>query len=81
MFEIKATEEKDKISTPMLSGSGKTVLFFGSLDASASPKISGGQFADSSRKIGSGSFSLYHQQGEVDFRHFPKSIHSMLLAQ
>ena len=30
--QIKATEEKTKISKPMLSGSGKNFLSFGSLD-------------------------------------------------
>ena len=44
IFDIKATEDNRNISTPMLSGSGKSVLSFGSLDASASPKSSGGGF-------------------------------------
>ena len=44
IFDIKATEYKTNISTPMLSGSGKNVLSFGSLSASASPKIIGGGF-------------------------------------
>ena len=42
IFEIKATEYKTNISTPMLSGSGKNVLSFGSLAASASQKSRGG---------------------------------------
>ena len=42
IFKIKATDYKTNISIPMLSGSGKSVLSFGSMDASASPKISGG---------------------------------------
>ena len=46
IFDIKATEYKTNISTPMLSGSGKNVLSFGSLSASASLKISGGGFGE-----------------------------------
>ena len=38
IFEIKSTEENTKISTPMLFGSGKKAISFGSLAASASPK-------------------------------------------
>ena len=38
IFEIKATEEKTNILTPMLSVSGKKVLSFGSMTASASQK-------------------------------------------
>ena len=44
IFDIKATEDKTKISTPLLSVSDKNVLSFGYLDASTSPKISGGGF-------------------------------------
>ena len=44
IFYIKATEDKTNISTPMLYGSEKTFLSFGSLAASASPKSSGGGF-------------------------------------
>ena len=36
IFEIKATEDKTKISVYMFSGSGKNILLFGSLAASAS---------------------------------------------
>ena len=46
IFKIKATEDKTKISTPMLSGSGKKVVYFGYMDASASPKSSGGGFGE-----------------------------------
>ena len=43
IFDIKSTEDKTKISAPMLSGSGKKVQSFGYLDASNTPKsISGG---------------------------------------
>ena len=42
IFETNATEDKTKISTPMLSGSEKNVVSFGSLAASATPKSSGG---------------------------------------
>ena len=54
IFEIKATGEKTKISTLMLSGSGKNVLSFGSLDASAFPKRIGGEFSAYSSTSGSG---------------------------
>ena len=40
IFEIKDTEDKTKITTPMMSGSGKNVISLGSLAASDSPKIS-----------------------------------------
>ena len=46
IFEIKATEEKSNISSPMFSGSGKYILSFGSLAASASPNSSGGEFCE-----------------------------------
>ena len=79
IFDITATEEKNKISTPMLSGSGKNILSFVSLDASAFPKISGGWFAAYSSTNGSGGLNLDHQRGEVNLRHFPKSRQSMLV--
>ena len=44
IYEIKSTEDKTNIYTPMLYGSGKTVLSFGFMDSSASPKIRGGGF-------------------------------------
>ena len=44
IFGIKVTKDKTNISTPMLSGSGKNVLSFGSLYASASPNSCGGFF-------------------------------------
>ena len=46
IFDIKATEENTNISTPMLSRTGKKILSFGSLAASASAKISGGGFVE-----------------------------------
>ena len=46
IFDIKATEKKTKIYTPMFSGLGKNFLSFGSLSASASPKISGGGLSE-----------------------------------
>ena len=58
VFEIKATEYKTNISTPMLSGSGKNAVSFGSLDASSSQKISGGGFAAYSNTIRSGGFKF-----------------------
>ena len=36
IFVINNTEDKTKISKPMLSGSGKNVVSFGSMDARAS---------------------------------------------
>ena len=79
IFEIKATEDKTNISTPMLSGSGKNAVSFGSLDASSSQKISGGGFAAYSSTGGSGGLNLDHQRGEVNLRHVPKSRQSMLV--
>ena len=38
IFDIKDTEDKNKIPKPMFSGSGKNVLSYGSLAASALPK-------------------------------------------
>ena len=58
IFEINSTEYKANISTPMLYGSGKNVVSFGSLDASALPKRSGGKFAASSSTRGSGGFKF-----------------------
>ena len=58
IFEIKATEEKTNILTPMLSVSGKKVLSFGSLDANASPKISVGGFATYYSTSGLGGFKF-----------------------
>ena len=46
IFEIRANEDKDNINTHMLSGSGKKVLSFVSLSASALPIISGGVFGE-----------------------------------
>ena len=46
ILEIKDTEDKTKISTPMFSVSGKNFPPFGSLDASASSKSSGGGFGE-----------------------------------
>ena len=57
-FDIKATEYKTNISIPMLSGSGKNIVSFGSLDASASPKISSGGFATYSSTSRSGGFKF-----------------------
>ena len=46
IFEIKATEDKTKIYTPMLSGSGQNVPPFGYLYSSASSENSGGGFCE-----------------------------------
>ena len=58
IFEIKATEDKTKISTPILYGSVKNVLSFGSMDASTLSKNSGGAFVAHSSKSGSGGFKF-----------------------
>ena len=71
IFEIKSTEDKTNIYTPMLSGSGKNVLSFGSLDASASPKSSGDGFiAYSSTRI-SGGFKFKLLKGRSEFETIP----------
>ena len=74
IFEIKATEEKNNISTPIMSVSGKAVLSFGSLAASASPKISGGGFAaySSTSRPGGFRFGLSTGVSGFFFYTFPK---------
>ena len=69
-FDINSIEDKTKISTPMLSGSGKNVISFGSLAASASPKSSGGEFAAYSRTIRSRGFKFGSSKGGSDFETF-----------
>ena len=68
IFYIKVTEDKTNISTPMLSGSGKKVVSFGSLDASAPPKISGGGFATYSSTSGSVGFNFGSSKGVLNSR-------------
>ena len=63
IFEIKATEKNNKISTPMLSGSVKNVVYFCSVDESSSPKSSGGGFSE----------------GMVIFPHNIREIHAKIL--
>ena len=58
IFEIKATDDKTKISTPMLSGSGKNVASFGSMIAIYSPKTRGGGFAAYYSTSGPGGFKF-----------------------
>ena len=77
--ETKATEDKTKISTPMLSGSVKNVASFGSLDAIAFPKTSGGGFSAYSSTSVPGGLILDHQKGGFNLRRCMKSIHSMLV--
>ena len=72
IFEIKSTEDKTNISTPILSGSGKNIVSFGSLAASALPKISGGGFAAYSSTSGSGGFKFGSSTGGSEFETFPK---------
>ena len=73
IFKIMATEDKTNISTPMLYGSRKSLLSFGSLVESASPKISGGGFAAYSRTSGAGGFKLGSSKGESEFETFSKT--------
>ena len=66
IFEIKAiksTEDKTKISTPILFGSVKNVLSYGSMAASTSPKINRGEYAAYSRTSGSGGFKFVSSTG------------------
>ena len=72
IFEIKATEDNTNISTPMLSGSGKKVVSFGSMALNASPKISGGGLLIISAQGDQKVLSLDHQKGEMNLRHCPK---------
>ena len=63
IFYIKATGDNTKNSTPVLSGSVKNALHFGSMDESASPKSSGGRFAAYSRTSGLGCFKFGSSSG------------------
>ena len=67
IFEIKDTEDKTKIYTPMLYGLVKNTLSFGSLAASALPKISGSGFYDYSSTSGSGGFKFGSSTGRTEF--------------
>ena len=49
IFHIKATEDNTKIYTSIFSGSVTNVIYFSSLAAITSTKITGGGFADYSR--------------------------------
>ena len=72
IFDIKATEENTKITTPILSGSVENALYLGSLAASASSKSSDGGFTDYSRTSGSGGFNFGSSKGGSKFATFPK---------
>ena len=64
----------------MMSSSGKNALSFGSLAASASQKkaaVVGSLLIP--EQADQEVLSLDHQQGEVNLRYFPKSIHIMLV--
>ena len=63
IFEIKATEDKTKISTPTFSGSGKKILSFSSMGAIASPNSSSGRFTAYSSTSGSGGFTFVSSTG------------------
>ena len=72
IFDIKATENKTNISTPLLSGSVKNFVSFGSLAASTSPKSSGGGFAAYSNTSGSGGFMFGSSKGGIEFETLPE---------
>ena len=57
-FDIKSTEDKTNIYTPMLFGTGEKVMTFGSLSTRASPKCSGGGFSAYYSTSGSGCFKF-----------------------
>ena len=68
IFDIKATEDKTNISTPMLYWSGKHVVSFGSLAENASQESSGGGFANTySSTRGSGGFDFRSSKGGSEF--------------
>ena len=73
IFEIKATEDKTNIYTPMFSVSGKNVVSFGSLAASLVVLLLIPAQAD--HEV----LSLNHHKGEVNLRHIPKSKQNMLM--
>ena len=70
IFDTNATEDKTNIYTPLVSVSGKNVVSFGSMDASTSPKISGGGFAAYSVTRGSGGFKFGSSKGGSEFDTF-----------
>ena len=67
IFDIKATEENTKITSPMLYVSGKNFISFGSMAASASSKSSGGGFAAYSSTSRSGGFKFGSSTGGSKF--------------
>ena len=71
IFYIKATEENTKINTPLLSGSVKNFLSFGSLTKRASTKISSGGFTAYSRTRGPGGFKFGSSKGVGGFSTLP----------
>ena len=73
IFYMKATEYKTNIYTHMLSGSVKNIGYFGSLAARASPKISGGTFADYSSTRRSGGFKFVSSKGGSEFETLPEN--------
>ena len=73
MLDIKATEDKNKVSTPVLSGSGKNVLSFSSLAASALRKSSSGGLADYSSTSWSGGFKFGSSTGGSEFETLPET--------
>ena len=67
IFDIKTTEDKTNISTPMLSGSGKNVVLFGSMAARSSPKSGGGGFTAYSSTSRPGGFKFGSSKGGSEF--------------
>ena len=79
IFDMKATEDKTNISTPMFSGSGGNFISFGSL--AVAPHQKG--LVVSSQIITSQAdqevLGLDHKQGGVSFYTLPKTILIMLV--
>ena len=79
IFEIKSTEDKTNISTPIFYGSAKNIVYFGYMAASASQKAAVVVLPLISAQEDQEVLSLDPQKGEVNLRHFPKSRQSMLV--
>ena len=72
IFEINVTEYNTKVSTPMLSVSGKNFVSFCFMSEITSPKISGGGFAAYSITSGSGVFKFGSSKGGSEFETLSK---------
>ena len=67
VFYIKANDDKNKISTPMLYKSFKTFLSFDYVDARSSQKMNSGEFAAYSITSGPGCFKFGSSTGGSGF--------------